>query len=68
MLTNDEGSLIENLNEPADRDKDTLLLPDFQPTPNQKEPNYDEMDNLTLLSSLCLQSESPSTPLLPELD
>ncbi|KAJ8944340.1 hypothetical protein NQ318_016147 [Aromia moschata] len=48
------------------RDSD-LLLPDLQPA-TQIEPNYDEMDNMTLLSSLCLQDRSQNGSLLPDLD
>ncbi|KAJ8971186.1 hypothetical protein NQ317_005356 [Molorchus minor] len=44
-----------------------LLLPNLQPAA-QIEPNYDEMDNMTLLSSLCLQDKSHNGSLLPDLD
>lgn len=67
-----DGVLISNLNDLPQGDKITtsenVLLPDLQPGLNRAEPNYDEMDNLTLLSSLCLHSDLPSVPLLSELD
>ncbi|CAH2003572.1 unnamed protein product [Acanthoscelides obtectus] len=43
------------------------LLPDI-PNQNQIEPNYEEMDNLTLLSSLCIQDSPKNGSLLPDLD
>lgn len=58
-------SATEN-NEPIE-DPTGLLLPDLQ-TSTQIEPNYDEMDNLTLLSTLCLQESPQNGPLLPNLN
>lgn len=45
-----------------------ILVPESHKEPNQVAPIYEDMDNLTLLSTLCIHSDSPSAPLLPELD
>lgn len=58
----------DNTDEDKDNSSNTILLPDLQPEPNETEPNYEEMDNLTLLQSLCIHNDSPNVPLLPELD
>ncbi|XP_018563548.1 PRKCA-binding protein isoform X3 [Anoplophora glabripennis] len=54
-------------NEEVVGDSREILLPDLQ-TSTQLEPNYEEMDNLTLLSTLCLQDSPQNGPLLPNLN
>nr|CAH7725779.1 unnamed protein product [Callosobruchus chinensis] len=50
-----------------DDSQSEALLSDM-PSQNQIEPNYDDMDNLTLLSSLCIQDSPSNRSLLPDLD
>lgn len=69
----DNDTLISNLIETNRGSKETItenvLLPDLQTeSTNQLEPNYDEMDNVTLLSSLCIQNNSPSDLHLPDFN
>lgn len=70
---NETENLICTLREPATENNEAiedateLLLPDIQ-TSTQIEPNYDEMDNLTLLSTLCLQESPQNGPLLPNFN
>jgi len=47
--------------------KDETLLPDFALQTPTIEPNYESMDNVTLLQTLCLDnSNSEKAPLLPD--
>ncbi|KAG5880931.1 hypothetical protein JTB14_022307 [Gonioctena quinquepunctata] len=69
LIEHQNEHLICNLETFEDRSIESdVLLPSLQ-TESHIEPNYAEMDNLTLLSSLCLQ-ESPrnNRSLLPDLD
>lgn len=73
VIENEEENLICSLRE-SNNEVNTinreseLLIPDLQCEKNQEEPNYDDLDNLTLLSSLCIQSDPQNNTLLPELD
>nr|XP_023021951.1 PRKCA-binding protein [Leptinotarsa decemlineata] len=69
LIEHGNNHLICNLETFKDTniESEDVLIPDLQ-TNNQLEPDYNEMDNLTLLSSLCLQESPQNRPLLPDLD
>ncbi|XP_056629715.1 PRKCA-binding protein isoform X2 [Diorhabda sublineata] len=70
ILNMNNDQLISDLSKPIEKNDHNnhsdLLLPDL-PNDIQNEPNYDDMDNWALLSSLCLDSPQHK-PLLSGLD
>ncbi|CAH0546475.1 unnamed protein product [Brassicogethes aeneus] len=60
-----DDSLICDLGEIELHSENNSLIPNLE---EKNEPNYDEMDNLTLLSSLNIQENPTNGPLLPDLN